>query len=137
MSEEYSSSQQTELFSLVKNLVYNFVSLILQHLKFFREEAKEEAVTFVKAVVIMWVAACIAFIASLFFGIFLVITLSVFISFWFSIFIVTLLYILIPVILFIVAASKFKKIGKRQKKSAEEIAKTLEETKKWLEQLKS
>ena len=137
MSEENTATQQVELISLLKNLVYNFVCLISQHIKFFKEEIKEEGFTVAKSVIIMLIAFNIAIIAAFFGGIFLVITFSLFASVWWSILFVTILYLLIAAILFAYAIFQFKKMGINRKKFAEETAKTLEETKKWLGQLKS
>jgi uncharacterized membrane protein YqjE len=137
MTAENSSNDQVELISLIKNLVYNFVSLIFQHIKLFREEAKEEAFTVIKALILIWAAICISFMAVFFVGILLIIIFSMFVPVLFSLLIVTILFLLMPVILFVCAISQFKKIAKKRKKFTEETAKTLEETKKWLEQLKS
>jgi len=137
MSEEKTSSSQTELISLIKELVYNFVCLISQHLKLFREEMKDEAFKIGKSIILMCIAICSTVMAAFFGGIFLIITISIFTSVWLSVLLVTILYLLIPTILFIYVKSQFKKIAKNRKKFAKEIEKTLEDGKKWLEQLKS
>jgi uncharacterized membrane protein YqjE len=137
MSEENTSNQQAELISLIKNLVYNFVSLISKHIKLFREEIKEEVFTVVKSAILMLIAFSLVIIAAFFGGILLIITFALFASVWWSILFVTILYLLTAAILFAYAKSQFKKIDKNRKKFAEEAAKTLEETKKWLEHLKS
>lgn len=137
MSEENTSSQQTEIISLVKKLVYNFVCLISQHIKFFREEIKEEVSITVKSVILILIAVSMAIIAAFFGGVFLIITFSLFASLWWSILFVTILYLVIPAVLFAYAKFQLKKICTNRKKLAEETVKSLEETKKWLEQLKS
>lgn len=138
MTVEDSSDNKAELINLIKNLVYNFVCLIFQHIKFCREEIKEETATVIKSVILIFITICTAFLGAFFGGILLIILFSFFLPIWFSVFFVTILYLLIiPFVLFVYVLRQFKKFGKKQKKITDEIAKTLEETKKWLEQLKS
>lgn len=137
MQENNSYNQHTELINLIKNLVYNLGCLIFQHLKFFKEEIKEEAHMLIKSVILLWIAISMGLIAAFFGGILLIITFSIFFSLWWSLLFITLLFLLISFVLFIYIKFQFKKIPKKQKKVAEETSKTLEEIKKWLEQLKS
>lgn len=137
MSSDKSFSPEMELLNLLKKLVYNFVCLIVKHIKFLKEEIKEETTVFARSIFLLIFAAFTAYLGIFFSGVFLIIVLSIFIPIWLSVLIVTALYLLIPLILIIYSLSQLKKFGKRKKIFVNTALKTLEESKKWLEHLKS
>ena len=136
MPTENSSEQPEEGLSLIKKLISDFICLISEHIKFFREEIKEETGTIAKSVILALIACLATILGAFFGGIFLIIILSYFMQVWFSVLAVTLLYLLISLIIFVYISSQFKKIDKKRKKLLEVTSKTLEEIKKWPEHLK-
>ena len=134
--QENTSYKEAGLFSLFKTLVYNVFSLVLLHLKFFREEAKDTGIIILKSVILAGIASFICIMGLFFSGILLIVLFSLIMPLWLSVLIVVFSYFLVSLSLAVYVALQLKKIAKKAETLVNETSKTLEESQIWLEQLK-
>lgn len=128
--------QQPAFSSLLKQLVNNVNSLFFQHLELFRSEIKEDAEILAKYTVLAFIGALLAFNGLIFLGFFIMFTLSIALPLWASSLIVTVFYLFVALIAFVILKKQFDKVKKSPEDVIDETQKTMEEAKKWLHQLK-
>jgi len=136
MVVENNTEQQPGLGILFKHLAKDFHHLMFQHVELFRAEIKEDAEIIARYIVVAFIGALLAFTGLIFFGFFIMFTLSIALPLWLSSLIVTILYVFVAGITFFIIKNRFDKIKKSPEDVADETKKTMEEAKKWLHQLK-
>jgi predicted membrane protein len=132
----YVSQQQPTIGSLIKLLTNDLTLLFEQHIQLFRREIKADAEMAAKYTSIAIAGALVAYTSLIFLGFFIIFTLALFIPLWISSLIVTVVYIIVALIAFVVARNHLQKLRKEPEDTVDETKKTMEEAKKWLHNLR-
>lgn len=132
MVVEQPSSQQPTLGCLLRQLANELHSLILEYIKLFRFEIKEDAERITKITLVAFVGILLGFTTIIFFGFFIIFTLSIVFPLWISALIVTILYLILTILSVFWGQFYIKKLKKSIEHGVKESKKTMGEAKQWI-----
>lgn len=134
MQEEIKHTKN--LFTAVKEFYFSGISLIREHIKLFRHEISARSSTFIKAAILLLIAAVFGLSGFIYLGFIVISIASSFISPFMGLILVTAIYLGVTLILLIYSLALVNRAGKKQLKATKEIQNTKKEAKLWLKNLK-
>ncbi len=128
--------QPQGIMPLFKKTLDDLTRLLNSHVELIKVEIKDEILSLCKSIIFVCLGLCLGFTGLIFFGLFLIFSLSIFMPVWLSAFIVTFIYWFISLIFLLAIKNTLKQMISNFNAVSEEGKTTAEEASKWILKLK-